>query len=106
VVTGRKENEMEPLVRGVDEEARRKNYSTIKTTPESIVRIYRLQKSSAKRGVETPYIFTPKRPRIPWHQKINWDFAINAGCAGALIAAGLYLAIWVVIPFVRVIWVY
>lgn len=89
---------MENLLK-IDEKARRKNYSTIKTTPESIVRIYRLQKSPAERGMKTPYIFTPKRPRIPWHQKINWNFAISSVCVGLLVACWVYIAIWVIVPF-------
>jgi hypothetical protein len=96
---------MEPLVRGVDEESRRKNYSTIKTTPESIVRIYRLQKSSLE-PVETSYIFTPKRLRVPWYRKINWDVLTGSVCVTLLAVCIFYIAFRVVIPFVRMIWAY
>lgn len=95
---------IEPLVKRTDDEARRKQYSTIKTTPESIVQIYRLQKAR-REPVENPYIFTPKRPRIPWYQKINWFDCIVAGvlygsCA-VVVAVAIYVVGWHIIPFVE-----
>ena len=99
---------IEPLIRRSDEqEARRsKRYSTIKTTPESIVKIYRLQKSRREPPEGPPYIFTPKRLRIPWHQKIDWDFLekmSGLGCAIALGLVGIIMLLWYVIPFLRMI---
>jgi hypothetical protein len=99
---------MEPLIRRTDEEATRKNYSTIKTTPESIVRIYRQQKARREpfeEPVENPHIVTPRRPRIPWYKKINWEFAVDAVCVGVLAIVALWFLIYVVGPFVRLIWI-
>ncbi len=92
---------MEPLIR-IDEKARLRNYSTIRMTPESIVRTYRAAKAR-REPVERAFIFSPKRPRIPWHQKISWDFLIGAGCCGLLGAIGMWMVIWVLIPFVRML---
>ena len=95
---------MQPLIkRSEEDEARRiKRYSTVKTTPESIVRLYRLQESR-REPVEKPYIFTPARSRIPWYRKINWEFVIDAVCIGLLGIVAVYIAIWVVAPFVSML---
>ena len=95
---------IEPLIRRSDEqEARRtKQHSTVKTTPESIVKIYRLQKAR-REPIERYYIFTPKRPRIPWHHKIDWNFGISVACVGALIAVSIYFVIWMWVPFLRML---
>jgi hypothetical protein len=97
---------IQPLVRRTEEgEARRsKQYSTIKTTPESIVKIYRLQKAR-REPLEAPYIFTPKRPRIPWHAKVDWNFGINMACVGVLMVVAVYFLIRMVIPVLRM-WVW
>jgi hypothetical protein len=71
--------------------------SRIITTPEEIVRQYRRSQYAAPP-------FAPKRPRIAWYRKINWGFVVDAVCGGLLALVLLYLVIWVVIPFVRMIW--
>jgi hypothetical protein len=83
----------------------RQNYGRIITTPESIVRRHRaevLRLESKKPGP----ILGRRPPRIPWHQKINWDFAARAAGVGCGITLGLiviYATIWIVIPFLRMI---
>ena len=81
---------------------RRDDSSKILTTPESIVRKHRTQ--VLRLESERPgRIMMTRPPRIPWHQKINWNFAINAGCLVALVAVAIYFAIRMVIPFLRMI---
>lgn len=94
---------IEPLVRRSGEGARRENYGTIKTTPESIVRIYRLQ-AARKEPAQMPHICSPARPRIPWHAKIDWRVASNMTallCSAAVVAVGIYVIIWHIIPFIE-----
>jgi len=90
----------------LEQPRRRPETSRILTTPQSIVRSYRLEKSRREPPEGPPFIFTPKRPRIPWHQKINWPVVekmIGFGCGMALGLVGIIILIWFVIPFLRMI---
>ena len=76
----------------------------MKTTPESIVLAYRLQ-AARKEPLERPHIYSPKRPRIPWHQKIDWNVVskMAAFCCAVGIALVMIYVIIRVIPFVEML---
>jgi hypothetical protein len=78
-------------------------FATIKTTPESIVRVFRLR-SKRRDPVDMPYIFTPKRPRIPWHQKINWQVALACAVWTLVMFVVISLCIFFFGPFLSQIY--
>ena len=72
----------------------RRTYSTIKTTPEQIVRDHR---NSVADLIQTPSI--QKVYSAPWYKAIEWDLVINRACWAALIGCLVYLGIIVFAPF-------
>ncbi len=81
-------------------QARNRNYSTIKTTPEQIVRDHR---NSVADLVRTPSV--QRIYKAPWYRAINWNRIVNWGCWAALIACLVYLGIFFFWAFaVRIEW--
>ena len=86
-----------------DSAARNRSYSTLKTTPEQIVRDFRRSEGSVADLIHTPSI--QRVYKAPWYKAIHWNKVINWGCWAALIGCLVYLGIFFFWPFaVRIEW--
>jgi hypothetical protein len=100
-----------PASRGSTQDANLKSHSTIKTTPESIVRDFRRTEGFSTyetAGAMRPLCRKVRRPFFlkRWYNAVNWDLLYDLGgrgiewaCIGALIACLIYLGIFVFGPF-------
>jgi hypothetical protein len=91
--------------------AKNRTYSTIKTTPEQIVRDFRRNEgfnTYEAAGMMRPLCRKIRRPFFlkRWFNAVNWDFfyelggkAIEWACIGVTVACLVYLGIFVFGPF-------
>ncbi len=86
----------ELIKRSADQETRRKSYPSISNMPEEIVRQYRRSQCAI-------YDFAPRRPKIRWYRKIDWNVAAEWTCWAILGGVAFYLIIGMIIPFVRML---
>ena len=83
--------------------ARNRNYSTIKTTPEQIVRDFRRSEGFSvyeAAGSIRPLCRKIRRPFFlkRWFNAADWDVACKWACVGAAIACAFYLGFFVFGP--------
>jgi hypothetical protein len=82
---------------------RRPETSRILTTPESIVRQHR--EVVRLNGINYPKILGRQAEETrTWFERINWTYlfgVVSIACSAAVVAVGIYVVVWHIIPFVE-----